>query len=83
MTLEWPAGDQNIYLYQKKRNTLSLHICYLKVIEGKVSLSNPLGTTQFFDDFDGLLRKRGKSMAKILSQLLKGGSFKNIKMSEK
>ena len=69
MTLEWNAGNQNIYLSQKKRNTLSLHICYSKVIEGKVSLSNPLGTAQLFGYFDGLLRKRGKSIAQILSNV--------------
>ena len=54
--MEWPAGNKNIYLSQKKSNALSIHICYLTVIERKVSLSNPLGTVQFFGYFDDLER---------------------------
>ena len=51
-----------MHVSQKKSNTRSLCVCYLKVIEGKVSLSALFGTLRFcvnksfFGYFDGLER---------------------------
>ena len=44
ITMKWPATNLNIHVSQKKSNTCSLCICYLKVIEGQVSLSTLFGT---------------------------------------
>ena len=59
ITMKQPAGNQNINVSQKKSNTRSICIRYLKVIEGKVSLSTLLGTlgvrinSSFFGYVDG------------------------------
>ena len=42
--MKWPAGNLNTHVSQKKRTNRSLCICYLKVIEGQVSLSTLCGT---------------------------------------
>ena len=58
--MKWAAGSSHIHVSQKKSDSRSLCICYLKVIEGQVSLSALLGTLRvcinslFFECFDGL-----------------------------
>ena len=60
ITMKWPAGNQNIHVSQEKSNIRSPCRCYLKVIEGQVSLSTLLGklrvciNSSFFGCFDGL-----------------------------
>ena len=58
--MKWSEGILNIHVVQKKRNTHSFCICYLKVIEGQVSLPTLSGklrvcvNNSFFGYFDGL-----------------------------
>ena len=60
--MKWPAGNQNIHVSQKNSNTRGLCICYLKVVEGQVSLSTLFSAlrvcinSSFFGYFDGLER---------------------------
>ena len=76
ITTKWPAGSYNINVSQKKgdtRDTRSLCICYLKVIEGQISLSTLFATmrvsinSSFFGYFDSLSLKdlRFKSCERI------------------
>ena len=62
---------KNIHVSQKKSNNRSLRICYLKVVEGQVSLSTLPSTLtvringSFFGYFDGLERSTFKSCERI------------------
>ena len=71
ITMKWPAG----HVSQEKRKSHSLCICYLKVIEGQVSLSTLLCTPRvcvdslFFGYFDGLEKSTKFSVVALLSHM--------------
>ena len=69
--MKWPANNQNMHVAQKKRTNRSLCICYLKVMEGQVSLSTLFGTTRvcvnssFFGYLDDFEKSTFKSCKRI------------------
>ena len=60
ITMKLSAANETVHVPQKNKTNCSLCICYLKVIEGQVSLTTLFGTprvcvnSSFFEYFDGL-----------------------------
>ena len=62
--MKWSAGIYDIHVSQKKNDIRSMCICYLKVIEGKVSATTLVDTlrayinSSYFRYFGGHQRSR-------------------------